>query len=60
MNLNQIKADLLILARQQDEPLHVREIAKESLEAIEYLERELDKAQENKVASRPLGASERR
>jgi hypothetical protein len=47
MNINQIKADLRILANQDDEPLHVREIAKESLEVIEYLERELDKAHEN-------------
>jgi len=44
MNINQIKADLRILAKQDDEPLHVREIAKESLEAIEYLEGELEKA----------------
>lgn len=59
MNLNQIKADLRILAKQHDEPLHVREIAQESLEAIEYLERELDKAREDKAARSASGVPDR-
>lgn len=46
MNIEQIKVDLRLLAKQEDEPQHVREIAKASLETIEHLEVELDKALE--------------